>query len=928
MLISHNIAIGYNFYNDKVKEVIAPGIIAEPFTFVPIRAGQMELIAGNAIVVGDVTEGYGGTEPSVSVELNWVDIEGEGARYDLATILHSDTITYVHGSFGNWEADRPYEKGEYVVFVRPPPAGGSSIWRALQDTYGEVPGISSSWGFIMTSAKTFRYRRVGGSFFVTIPKSVREDAVYYIRVKDPESVVRTASYKAMGGDTVAEVKIGLEADMTDKDIPFFGTPHDYLLAVLHKEQLFMESPFFEEGGLDVVFRGWEVTAYVVELGLMAKYPALKIGAVHGYGIVYKDEWGRQCSVIRNAAMEVNIPWFSEEEEIIPSTIPQLTFKLAHKPPAWAKSYEIVTCGNISMEYFLQIRINEITSISEKRYAINIQETIDHTRKQNMRWRVPDYIYREGDRVRLMGTLESDGSINKYDEQVYDYEIEGTSLTEYGEIIGGDWLIVQAAEVPASFVGESDVVAEIYRPQIGLGTMPYYGTGMVFGIGEDEHGNLYHKGDVDQTFDGTGLLLTEAEVINTANDCWKYMRINYGKEDTTMVPFWAESIAPSDWWENQTRLTSQGWPFLYSKTPQEQKRLRKRLRHGGYLYEGTQTNNIARFFFEDFQDFPEKDGPITGLKEVGFALKILQYYKETSVYIQRIQTFNPDGTEQFTLVDRLLGTKRPMGEDFGCQHPESILAYGRYLYYWDHTEGKFIRSAPNGQFPISEYNMKRWFTDVQGWIRDRGGREKVKVRTGMNIDYNEVWLTFVVENEVRGVIFNEDENSWISRTDLKTDAYVYLGGFFGHIYKQSLWIMNANEGQGYLNWSGKDVVGELEFVSNINPERNKVFNALAVVGNEQPEVLAGYIMIPADASYEEMRTYIARWERREGVYFGQLLKDMNTPGRFGTELSRVMNGREMRGRYCFARLRFERRDQKVRIFSVVMYSVDSERNVKN
>jgi len=41
-------------------------------------------------------------------------------------------------------------------------------------------------------------------------------------------------------------------------------------------------------------------------------------------------------------------------------------------------------------------------------------------------------------------------------------------------------------------------------------------------------------------------------------------------------------------------------------------------------------------------------------------------------------------------------------------------------------------------------------------------------------------------------------------------------------------MNIDEGQGYLSWSGNLTHAELEVVSNIEPMKNKVFNAIALL----------------------------------------------------------------------------------------------------
>ena len=263
----------------------------------------------------------------------------------------------------------------------------------------------------------------------------------------------------------------------------------------------------------------------------------------------------------------------------------------------------------------------------------------------------------------MGTIDAGtGTVTKYDT-LYDYEIDETSQTSYGEAIGGDFLTFQATERPASFAGETNVLVEIYRPRKGIGVAGganvAYGTGMVFPIATDSYGNRYHKGNIDQVIDSTGECIVKAEVDNTANDCWKFLRLNYRFETEEIQPFWAESVFPSDWWDEQNmskRLTSAGFPFL-NDLSQRQTVLDERIRHGGFIITGTRTNNLAHFTFEDFVDLPKKNGDITALREIGYTLKVLQLHKETSIYINRVQTFNPDGTEQFTLTDTALVTMR-------------------------------------------------------------------------------------------------------------------------------------------------------------------------------------------------------------------------------------------------------------------------------
>jgi hypothetical protein len=880
MLVSHNTDTGLGFYNDRVKEIIAADLIAEPFTYVPIVAGHMELVGGNAIVFGKITEGYDVISPVIETEVTYKMISGIDSGISLAIVY-----------------------------------------------------------FLVSNQYITNYRIVTGLIQIVLPFIPNQNTLYYISIENPTDGINiTGVYTVQPGDAVANVKAGLEADLISKGAEIITDPLAYRISMYLRSKTFMDGLVFEAGDVQTIFKNFTFTATVLNVGFATKFPILKCGSVHSFGIVYKDRAGRTCSVVRPEAMDVYIPFYSELGDNSIQTIAELVFKISNRPPEWAESYEIVYFGNVSMDYFMQIRADAIEAVpnSSHRYALNVQATFDWTMNENMRWKVPPYVWTQGDRIRLLGIVYNEtGIVLKYDTpgQTYDYEIEETA-TEYGEAIGGDWLIFQAIQKPAQFLGQSNILVEIYRPRKGLNFTTAYGTGMVFDIAKDSFGNKYHKGDVDQVFNQYGVCVTPASVNNTANDSWKFLRINYIHNTGNVWPFWAESIFPSDWWGGQVmenRLTSMGFPFL-DDLSQRQMVLNQRGRHGGFLITGTRTNNIAHFTYDDFFDLAEKDGEITGMREVGFTLKMIQKYKETSIYINRIQTFNPDGTEQFTLTDTFLGTIRPMDDDYGCQHPDGITVNGRNLYYWDNSQGVFIRSAPNGQQAISgpEYKMSRYFKDIVRWIQTSGGAEALQVRIGANNEHDEIWITFRMNGEVRGLIFKEKQDRYISHIDQITESYIHLGNFFAHLYQQRVWIMNLDEGQDFLSWSGSLKYAEIEVVSNAEPLKNKVFNAVAVFADHLLQSLAKFVHIPkeASASNRKMESNIPVWtiENREGIYFGEIMKDENSKGNFVSVYDRKLNGDEMRGRYCFVKLRSTEHSEKVRIDSIVVFSTPSERNI--
>ena len=986
MIFSNNTDIGYTFYNDRVNEIVDASLIAEPFTYVPIVAGHMEVVGGNAIVFGDITEGEDVITPDISTAISY-DAVGTGSMKLSLTPLfekYADT-SYIPGTT---------------------PSGDVKISRMLH-----------------------------GVIHIIIPDNPVAGSVYYITLSStyPRITTRTASYTVLAGDTAADVKTKLMVDLNAKGFVLgVDVVATNCVSIYPENGIYEDIPNWVYGSYDTIYQSFVIDAYILLSGYATKNAALKCGSSHGFGIVYKDRAGRQSSVVKLDA--VYIPFYTEDVNSLLETIADLKFYIAHKPPSWAETYEIVYFGNNTLDEFLQLRESQITKLSlgAYRYSLNISTTISWAYSENQRWKVSDWVWQAGDRIRLIGTIDiTTGVITKY-TSLYDYEIEETA-DQYDTTIPGDCLIFQAKNHPTDldlgdttivnasgnlagtvvhtvpwgsavkrkdtitltgtsgtanirvgtlqklatwnaggltntasdfvaanaaayytngitltssgadlifeanvlgndFASATNVIVEVYRPKSGLGQTIAYGCGMVFDIATDKWGNLYHKGDVDQVISAAGICTTSATVKNTANDCWKFKRLNYDNGTASVDPFWAESMFPSDWWSGldiNNKLTSNGFPFVEDLSLR-QTYLPERIRNGGFILTGTRTNNLAHFTYDNFIDLPEKDGPITGLREIGYTLKVIQEHQETSIYISRRSTFNADGTSQLTLTDKFLGEVRPLEDHYGCQHPDCVMVNNRNLYYWDNNEGALIRSDANGQKVLSgpEYKMSRWFRDLLRWIQANGGSDLLQVRIGANNEHNEIWFMFRMADSVKGIIFSEAKNRFIIEYDQVTEDYVHLGNFFAHLYRQALWIINVDEGQEYLSWSGTETYAEIEVVSNIEPQKNKVFNAIAVLADHLMQSLSKYLRIPAHASGagELMESNVSVWNRREGTYFGQILRDEHSPGSFVNLYDAKLNGRQMRGRYMFARFYTNEHTEKVRIDSIVIMSTPSERNV--
>jgi hypothetical protein len=275
MIGSHNTDYDLTFYNDRVKEVMDVSIMAEPFTYVPIKAGHMELVGGNAVVFGKITEGYDIINPIVDPELSYEAVDSAVPNVSLVVEKKQTSITYI-----------------------------------------ELP----------SSPTCKEYRQIFACISITLPELVYIGATYFISIEnvkeDPEINV-SVQYVSIGGDTLADIKSHLQALLGLAVIA--GSPANQIWIYLRRGD-FCNNPF-KYGNASTIMKDFGVTAYIGMYGYGKKYSDLKRGATHGFGIVYKDRAGRQCSVVKTDEMNVYIPFYAEDALNLLNTIVKLNFKI-------------------------------------------------------------------------------------------------------------------------------------------------------------------------------------------------------------------------------------------------------------------------------------------------------------------------------------------------------------------------------------------------------------------------------------------------------------------------------------------------------------------------------------------------------------------------------------------------------------------------
>lgn len=712
---------------------------------------------------------------------------------------------------------------------------------------------------------------------VKLPSTIYEGANYVIKERsDNYSVTRIASYTALPGDTIAIIRAAIIAACG-----VAGIDVDACLAVA-SDTICFNTIIVPDGQAESQYEamGYDIEGYIENVpGLIPKYKNAKAGATHGLAFVYYDARRRQNPASANNLLGVYLDYYNDDSGSgLLSHEKSWRVKLIvnHLPPVWATHYHIVYTGNLSMTYWLQARIAAVSTATDY-IQINVNDYIDTIKDLYRNFEVDKYEYQAGDRVRVIGKI-SGGAFVMFATYV-DVEILGDESSDPD--------LIRVQRFTNDNLLDTDHVIEIYRPRRAETQNLYYEIGQKFEIEDTVNGRV-HGGDIDQVLNVTGQSVSGAEVTVAFHDGYKHARVLDGIGNS----FFAESEHFSDYLR-PTDLQSYGWPKIENPLAL-QIRLRNRLRYGGILAIGTKNNQIADFAYDALVDLPEKHGAINGLQELGYILKVIQSHKLWSIYIKRTSSFNPDGSESILLTDQILGTRRPAEQSWGTQNPESVQVHERHLYFWDRTASKFIRDSPNGLFAVSGYKFKTKFRNI---TRDSRAYSDVRCVVGVNESFKEIFASFYWNGAFQVTyVFNEDKNRWTHRTSEQVDMYINFDNSLLSAINQKLFT--HNRGANYSEYDGVVHDPLIKVVMNQNSEKVKIYKALCL---ESSHVLfapvAGDIFVPANGNYPlGMGTRLKEnlMVQKEGIFYGPIMKDINTPKAGWSDDKKILTGRELRG----------------------------------
>jgi hypothetical protein len=624
----------------------------------------------------------------------------------------------------------------------------------------------------------------------------------------------------------------------------------------------------------------------------------KTGATHQFAVQYYDEAQKDGTVWRSPTDRVYLPPVSELQSTL--TNPRAPFTVsfsaklgglgsAVRPPLWAKTYQLLykppkitfqwrTIKDVQFQANGRVRIN-LEGEYEATYrgaSINMTpqagDTVRFIRRTNMgQFTDPT----SGDIVNYMAEYCN----NNAELIVYEYgAADQSGTTEYIVVdnVGLDGILGPLSGSPYPPTGRNAMI-EIYRVTEAQDADPWYEIGEEYPVLNPYTGNRVHGGDVPQIYG------VQPAVVNlTGGDVYLKKRpqpLFAGSPAWQMC--WVEDPYANDYFVSN--YGDYGRIGIEDVNARE-KNLKALVLHTNQYLDETNVNHINQVDFQNAVYLREEYGGINRLVMNGFTLSCLQDRKNTSIYVQRTLSVGSDGTYGFALIDRTFAQTRPLDDNYGTMHPQSVCVYDGQVYYYDYYNNAFIVSTGGGQQNLSEvFSYQKGSYDFAA-----SSPPSVNVCCTYSQNFGEVhWYsagenTSVVFKPRLGFVFKMghrmDFQGSISRYH-----YTFLDG------------VPYLEGAGdNLNFMGSDVTAMIDWVFNVGPLYTKFFLNVLLQTNvswDFPEITTGGIATLPDGMVSYLDKTI--FEKIENYVTAPYWGDITDPS-YPNSAEAYVSGRRLLG----------------------------------
>lgn len=784
--IPDNNEVDYKFYNTEAYPYVDIAESNQLFDYVPLKANTQELLNGNVIIYGGITEGVtSNVSPSVTQTLSLVQ-NTNTSTYLTFEDFQRYVFTYVE--YSPYQiAD--YNSGYYLIFDGNPQVG---------DVYNLSVSMKRDIGSGIEEITT--------SVSVTVAAGRNTQQLLEADLKTAINANATLVLWNIASYTFPLQGVDPSPEFTGKYGMKFGTTPTGTTWVT---DLSYNYTYAGGGGLPADPTGVNSACY-------------KHKSRYSFGLCYFNEYGVTDGVITSDSLKVITPEISSSNlSGTQLTIPLIQFNISHQAPSWAKYFSFVRTTNLTCSDF-----KTIVTLSTYKDVAAGYAYLDITDFQTNRNGWEAYSFTKGDRVRIIGLKNGSSAVNDYAILSLSTSAE---LNFTGALASKIWIKVQydsATMVNFGTAGYNNYYIEAYSPTISASeeNQLFYEFGETYPIIESG-ANRYH----------TGMTQNQTASLPAI---YKFTRGDiYSREREPSK--WILDKSMSD--KYGSKIDGNGRPFIqdpYAK----QTYFPTLVRYSMEYQAGTSINRTNRFYAANFDEYDREKGDIQRLKTRGRQLRVFQNRACGVVPILQslVQTADGNGvlSQSAEIINRI---QYYLGEyGLGTQFC-SLASSGQADYFSDPVRGCQVRLSGDGITPISELYKGHFYFNplLVKYNKERNnitGQGKAKILAFYD-QFNEEFVTCMQESAgtapdktvAKTFGFNEFRNCYTSFYSYSPE-WVSTAENLVVSWKNGI-LYTHNNVSTYANFYGVQYKPSVTLIFNQYEQLKKRYNTITMLCNK-------------------------------------------------------------------------------------------------
>ena len=510
-------------------------------------------------------------------------------------------------------------------------------------------------------------------------------------ISTQELKTTTVSYTFLAGDTIADIVSALFT-------LFSGNTYFNVSATSSTQLQFNANPgyFFDSLiGITYIFTSGSTSLDTDSI------PCLKWKGRYKYGIAYYSHDGKTNGVYipKDSSLTVDINQYSEFGST--PIITEVEMSISNEPPSWAEYFHILRSKELTSSFSKFIITKGVDNGDPNYPLINIENLILHGTQFPASATIINYTqssFVKGDRIRFIKNI----STNTVLATQPDYEILG--VVSKGSPAQQYIKLKSVSGMPV-MTGDPKYMVEIFRPSPVIEETElnfYYEIGERFPIYIDENGNRAHSGVTQNQIIGVG---SQPAIIQTSTGDYyaRNRELLTSSSTTSLTTYPCMDANFSDFWESA--VWGQGRPLVIDEAAKSQY-FPALIRFSQSFIQGTNINNLSRFYPENFEEADNSFGDILRLKTRENFIRIFQRYKVGMVPIYRSIIVDNASSSQVAISERLLNKPNYYAGEYGIDKYGSSLVSTDYGdYFIDSVNRAIVRVSLDGMTNISDtYSM--------------------------------------------------------------------------------------------------------------------------------------------------------------------------------------------------------------------------------